>query len=260
MLIVFHVPLPTAATHLCPLTHPRSCGPLLMPGGHLIGAEQRPAPNLLLVNVTDSLAGAPRVALVCVPAKSGSTSFYNWLYRSLADQHWPYQGSPWIQNTSSPRWHGLKGWAVRFKQLPLRQRRVLLRSTAVRRFAFHRHPIERALSGFNSKAACGHGDQSDHVGVVRRPHKLEGALQARASPPNGALRLSELRPAPHTHPAGAAASQAGAHGGAAARARLRAARESAVPDGARLGAPARGGGERKRGGAPPHQRPLPAAD
>ena len=40
------------------------------------------------------------------------------------------------------------------------------------RFAFHRHPIERALSGFNSKAACGHGDQSDHVGVVRRPHQL----------------------------------------------------------------------------------------
>ena len=186
-MIVFH---PTAATHLCPLTQPRSCGPLLMPGGQLIGAEQRPAPNLLLVNVTDSLAGAPRVALVCVPAKSGSTSFYNWLYRSLADQHWPYQGSPWIQNTSSPRWHGLKGWAVRFKQLPLRQRRVLLRSTAVRRFAFHRHPIERALSGFNSKAACGHGDQSDHVGVVRRPHKLE----------EGSCRPSQRGTAPERAP------------------------------------------------------------
>ena len=104
----------------CPSTQPRSCGPLLAPGTQLLGAEHRPPPNLLFVNVTSSALRRPRngdlhreseraserIALVCVPAKSGSTSFYNWLYRVLAGRPWPYRGSPWIHNTTSPRWHG----------------------------------------------------------------------------------------------------------------------------------------------------------
>ena len=88
----------------CPSTQPRSCGPLLAPGGQLLGAEHRPPPSLLFVNVTER--ASERVALVCVPAKSGSTSFYKWLYRALAGRPWPYSGSPWVHNTTSPRWHG----------------------------------------------------------------------------------------------------------------------------------------------------------
>lgn len=132
----------------CHLRTPRRCGPLISPGGHQLSVltpSAHPPPNLLYVSrtrtaeaaapptadvllrttekapmasttaaVAATTASAARnaTALVCVPAKSGSTSFYFWLYHALSGGPWPYSGPPWIQDVSSafaprsPELHG----------------------------------------------------------------------------------------------------------------------------------------------------------
>lgn len=158
-------------------------GPLRKPGALSRGALNV-SHNMLLINLSS------RSALVCVPAKSGSTSFYNWLYRQMAGRPWPYKGSPWIQNTTSDRWTSLRGSAVRIKDVPSRLRRALLSRPNMKRFALHRHPIERAVSAYYSKVACGHGDKEDHAGVVAQLLKHAPQAATRLGPrsdPNGAV-------------------------------------------------------------------------
>ena len=173
----------------CHQRTPRRCGPLISPGGHQLSvlSQKRfetPPPNLLYVSHARSATGTAVAgggplqreanasrALVCVPAKAGSTSFYFWLYNTLAGVPWPYSGPPWVQDVSSEHWSGgnLTGVRVaRFAALPFHQRNRILSDANVRRFALTRDPLERALSAYYSKVACGTGDASDHAGVIRQ--------------------------------------------------------------------------------------------
>ena len=164
---------PLFVSHTCHLRTPRRCGPLISPGGHQLSVlrpNARPPPNMLFVSrraASGSTSNA--TALVCVPAKAGSTSFYFWLYHVLAGRPWPYSGPPWIQDVSSARWANVSGVRVaRFDKLPLRQRTRALGDSSVRRFALMRDPIERAISAYYSKVACGTGDAADHAGAIRQ--------------------------------------------------------------------------------------------
>ena len=68
---------------------------------------------------------------------------------------------------------------------PVRSRRPNMR-----RFAMHRHPIERAVSAYYSKVACGHGDKEDHAGVVAQLIKHAPKAATRLGPksdPHGAV-------------------------------------------------------------------------
>ena len=162
----------------CYLRSPRRCGPVISPGGHLLSLlvggqiRGRVPPNLLFVSTNRLRAepGSNHSALVCVPAKAGSTSFYFWLYHVLHGAAWPYSGPPWIQDVTSSRWTNLSNHArvTRFDKLPLRQRVRVLKDLSIRRFAFIRDPLERAVSAYYSKMACGTGDAADHAGAVRQ--------------------------------------------------------------------------------------------
>ena len=142
----------------CHLRSPRRCGPLISPGGHQLSVltpSAHPPPNLLYVSRTraaDAAADAAAVragatavstirsnatALVCVPAKAGSTSFYFWLFHALSGAPWPYSGPPWIQDVSSARWANLSGVRVsRFDKMALRQRIRALSDPLIKR-AYH---------------------------------------------------------------------------------------------------------------------------
>ena len=163
---------PVMATANCHLRSPKRCGPILSGGGHhlsVLSPAAHPPPNLLYVSRSTGSSGNISKALVCVPAKSGSTSFYFWLYQALAGQPWPYTGDPWIQDVSSERWANLTGVRVaRFAALPFRQRNRALSDTSIRRFALTRDPLERALSAYYSKIACETGDAGDHAGAIRQ--------------------------------------------------------------------------------------------
>jgi hypothetical protein len=139
----------------CHLRSPRRCGPLISPGGHQLSVltpSAHPPPNLLYVSRTraaDAAADAAAVragatavstirsnatALVCVPAKAGSTSFYFWLFHALSGAPWPYSGPPWIQDVSSARWANLSGVRVsRFDKMALRQRIRALSDPLIKR-------------------------------------------------------------------------------------------------------------------------------
>jgi hypothetical protein len=171
LLVALHACTFVSSSPGCHLRSPRRCGPVISPGGHHLSVLQpqaRPPPNLLYVSRTTNASKAEqgaggaaspksasrRAALVCVPAKGGSTSFYFWLYRALAGIEWPHSGPPWIQDVASERW-ALPGVHVaRFASMPFRQRLRALSDASVRRFALTREPLDRAVSAFYSKLAC----------------------------------------------------------------------------------------------------------
>lgn len=149
----------------CHQRRPKRCGPVLSPGGfalNLLHQHTPPPQNLLFVN------NSGRAALVCVPAKSGSTSFYFWLYHALAGTSWPYKGDPWVQDVASVRWANVSARAVRFSEMRHRERARALSDPTIRRFALVRAPLERGVSSFYSKIACGSGDMADHEGAIRQ--------------------------------------------------------------------------------------------
>ena len=155
----------------CHLRRPRRCGPLISPGGFQLSILHQPRaqvaplpPNILVIN-----ASGVGPTLVCVPAKVGSTAFYNWLYHTLAGSPWPHSGPPYIQDVTSERWANVTtARLARLHTLRPGQRARLLSDASVRRFALTREPLERASSAYYSKVACGTGDESDHRGVLRQ--------------------------------------------------------------------------------------------
>ena len=105
-------------------------------------------------------------AVICVPPKVGSTSFFYWLYEQLSGHNWPYDkySSPWVMEVSSPRWRNLSGGTVTpLIHLDTKNQRRILGSNSVHRFAFVRHPLHRALSAHKSKVECGTEDTEDRL-------------------------------------------------------------------------------------------------
>lgn len=155
----------------CHLRRPKRCGPVISPGGHQLSvlhpaADTPPPPNVLFINATGRAGG--HAALVCVPAKAGSTSFYHWLYEVLAGVPWPHHGTPYVQDITSERWANMSARLARFASLGIRQRAKILGDAQVARFALTRDPLERAVSAYYSKVACGTGDGPDHRGAIRQ--------------------------------------------------------------------------------------------
>ena len=142
----------------CLSSQPRQCGPLLPPGSTspaLLAAGSNVPQNVLFVRV-DS-----RAALVCVPAKAGSTAFYFWLYHILSGNPWPHRGPPWVQDVASGRWRAMarnssRGGSIfvsRLHRMPAPKRAAALADRQVFRAALLRHPLQRAESAYLSKAA-----------------------------------------------------------------------------------------------------------
>lgn len=69
---------------------------------------------------------------------------------------------------------------------------MVLNDPAVNRFVFVRNPIERAVSGFFSKLACGSGDSNDHAKAMRALEKGAPKAVRRA----GATPLPSVPPPP----------------------------------------------------------------
>lgn len=121
-------------------------------------------------------------AILCVCAKCGSTSFYNYLYRQIFGVNFQerYSGPPWIQNVQSKRWEGV------FQRPRLRDQDVvrLLKTTTTRSqnrtfgLAMIRHPVERIISAWKSKLAC---DPHLNVDLPERA-KFVHQLRAMAGP------------------------------------------------------------------------------
>lgn len=55
----------------------------------------------------------------------------------------------------------------RVSELVHRERVHIIASKSVRRYALVRHPLERGISAFFSKVACGSGDPKDHAHLLR---------------------------------------------------------------------------------------------
>ena len=172
----------------CHLRRPKRCGPVISPGGHALSVlhpQTVVPPNLLFINASKQRA------LVCVPAKSGSTSFYFWLYHALTGVHWPFRGAPWVQETSSSRWANVPAKAVRFAHLPHRARTRVLSDASILRYALVRHPLDRGYSAYYSKIACNSGDRSDHVGAIRQLSRQAPVTAAAANLLKPVLKVAE---------------------------------------------------------------------
>jgi len=134
-----------------------------------------PAPPSLLYIVVNASSAAERRALVCVPAKGGTTSFFTWLYEALSRRPWAFRDAPWPHEIKSARWRAVLGTTTqvaRFSYVPIQKRRKVLADPATVRFALLREPLERAVSAFYSKIACedeSHQihDVPDHKPIIR---------------------------------------------------------------------------------------------
>lgn len=160
--------------------------------------------NIIAITVNNTEHGV-RKALICVPAKSGSTSFFEWLYKLLANTSWPHRGAPWIHDVTSERWKGLRESPYTVRRLenmaPSVQHGWLTLSD-VKRFAMHRSPIERAISGYHSKVSCVPcGEAHEHVRRIDRLMRDAPRAASRvdknrhcASPSSGGVASSDPVP------------------------------------------------------------------
>ena len=106
----------------------------------------------------------------CAVAKGGSTSFFSWLYRTLAGSPWPgYANSPWVMDyTDARRWqaHVASPYRIRrLAELSLAERRQHLANGA-RSFVLVRDPVERIVSAMFSKFLCGMNDYRESPRIV----------------------------------------------------------------------------------------------
>jgi len=172
---------------------PRRCGPLLSPGAYDLSLTTSNAfvpPNILYIALNVSSA-TERRALVCVPAKAGSTSFYFWLYETLAGHPWEFRDKPWVQDIDSHRWRSVLGGqsqVARLSSLSMQKRRRILEDPGARRYALLRHPFERAESAYYSKLSCNQiHDAADHKRIIRKllrqAPKAARSLSAGSRPP-----------------------------------------------------------------------------
>ena len=127
--------------------------------------------------------GMPPVVF-CAVAKGGSTSFFSWLYRTLAGSPWPgYANSPWVMDyTDARRWqaHVASPYRIRrLAELSLAERRQHLANGA-RSFVLVRDPVERIVSAMFSKFLCGMNDYNDY-GIVDTLARLAPRAAARAT-------------------------------------------------------------------------------
>ena len=155
----------------------------------------------------NSTAHGHRKALVCVPAKTGSSSFYKWLFGSLAGRTWNFTGPPWIQEIKSERWKGLRESPYTLRslhQLAPSAQHGWLTDPGVKRFAMHRSPIERAISGYHSKVSCVPCREAhEHVGRINKlmrdaPRAASRVDRTRtcASPSNNGKKPTASDPVP----------------------------------------------------------------
>ena len=90
--------------------------------------------------------------IVCVPPKSGSTSFWNWYYSIKFSKKWKYKDFPWIQDVTSIRWNDT------MRYLTSRQEWSYFHQEKDDKVAYSiaiiRDPKERLISSWKSKLAC----------------------------------------------------------------------------------------------------------
>lgn len=108
--------------------------------------------------------------VICSCAKCGSTSLYKFIYQQEFGEAWPHHGHPFVQQTTSERWHGA------FVDVPEgQQEEVMARAFS---YALVRDPKERLISAWKSKVACDYAktgvDKNDRAFIVPQLRRLQG--------------------------------------------------------------------------------------
>lgn len=115
--------------------------------------------------------------LICICAKCGSTSLYEFLYAETFGKPWNYTGIPYIHDVMSPRWED------KFEVLSSGQTAKVMEDDEAFKFALMRDPKVRLTSSWKSKVACdGTGnwgtDKKDRARMVPRLRDLAGMERA----------------------------------------------------------------------------------
>lgn len=87
-------------------------------------------------------------ALICICAKCGSTSLYEFLYAKAFGKEWDYDGLPYIHDVASSRWEG------KFEVLNSAAAAEAIKDPGTFSFALMRDPKVRLISSWKSKVAC----------------------------------------------------------------------------------------------------------
>ena len=94
-------------------------------------------------------------AIICACAKCGSTSLFNFMYKAIFEEKWPYHDAPWIQEVDSRRWSGV------FNKSDMSDQDLInfissgqQQQQHVFSMAIIRDPKQRMISAWKSKAAC----------------------------------------------------------------------------------------------------------
>ena len=89
---------------------------------------------------------------ICIPPKSGSTSFWNWYYSTKFNKKWKYKDFPWIQDVTSVRWNDTMRYLTSKQEWSYFHQEK--NNKLVYSIAIIRDPKERLISSWKSKLAC----------------------------------------------------------------------------------------------------------
>lgn len=114
---------------------------------------------------------------ICICAKCGSTSLYEFLYSEAFGKDWNYPDTPYIHDVLSGRWEG------KFTVLDSAQAARVIGSNATFSFALMRDPKVRIISSWKSKVACDVSgtwgtDKADRARMVPKLMALAGQANA----------------------------------------------------------------------------------
>lgn len=117
--------------------------------------------------------------LVTIHQKSGTTSFWNWMYKGLTNK--TFTCDTYVQDVESRCWTPhVKAWWLMSET----ERHQILSDTTVLRIAIHRDPFDRVVSCWKSKFACDF-NTSYKVDLRDQPRMMQVLRQLISTATNG---------------------------------------------------------------------------
>lgn len=123
--------------------------------------------------------------LVTIHQKTGTTSFWNWIYKGLTNQ--TFNCDTYVQDVASPCWRPhVRAWWV----MPEEERQSVISDPDILRVAIHRDPLDRVISCWKSKYACKR-NSTYKVDLRDQPRMMQEMDDVISQATNGeSLRLS----------------------------------------------------------------------